>query len=179
MKKNLNKAGAVLLATSLVIQAAGCADINLGKSSDDASSKDSAESETSSNVQEASTKDATTAATTSSNTTTVSVESLERTNMLNGLFSEETVEYTVKADGLVPESDLSNVANIEDYSYYSEDFLTALATDGFVISPYNTGYEFFDSYEMNRYLQKCNFVTVDSMMHTYHLYFTYLLKKTW
>ncbi|SHI48752.1 Protein of unknown function [Butyrivibrio fibrisolvens DSM 3071] len=178
MKKNLKKTGAVLLATSLVIQAAGCADINLGKSSDDASSKDSAESETSSNAQEASTKDATTAATTSSNTTTVSVESLERTNMLNGLFSEETVEYTVKADGLVPESDLSNVANIEDYSYYSEDFLTALATDGFVISPYNTGYEFFDSYEMNRYLQKCNFVTVDSMMHTYHLYFTYLLKKT-
>ena len=110
MKKNLKKAGAVLLATSLVIQAAGCADINLGKSSDDASSKDSAESETSSNAQEASTKDATTAATTSSNTTTVSVESLERTNMLNGLFSEETVEYTVKADGLVPESDLSNVS---------------------------------------------------------------------
>ena len=52
MKKNLKKAGAVLLATSLVIQAAGCTDINLGKS-DDAGSEDSKSSTEESNAQEA------------------------------------------------------------------------------------------------------------------------------
>ncbi len=33
---------------------------------------------------------------------------------------------------------------------------------------------FFEIYEMNRYSQIPNFVTVDSLMHTYHLYFSYL-----
>lgn len=181
MKKNLQKVGVVLLSTSLMMQSAGCADLNLNKAdSDTASSEGSAQAKEEVDSAQASTKESATDASTSSDTEGEHIEflSLERTNMLSGLFSSETVSYTAKSDGLVPESDLSNVTNIEDYSYYSEDFLKALATDGFVIDTYNSGYEFFDAYEMNRYLQKCNFVTVDSMMHTYHLYFTYLLKKT-
>lgn len=181
MKKNLQKVGVVLLSTSLMIQSAGCADLNLNKAdSDTASSEGSSKAQEEVDSAQASTKESTTDASSSSDTEGEHIEylSLERTNMLSGLFSSETVSYTAKSDGLVPESDLSNVTNIEDYSYYSEDFLKALATDGFVIDTYNSGYEFFDAYEMNRYLQKCNFVTVDSMMHTYHLYFTYLLKKT-
>ncbi|MCR5771960.1 MAG: DUF3160 domain-containing protein [Butyrivibrio sp.] len=181
MKKNLQKVGVVLLSTSLMMQSAGCADLNLNKAdSDIASSEGSSKAQEEVDSAQASTKESTTDASSSSDTEGEHIEylSLERTNMLSGLFSSETVSYTAKSDGLVPESDLSNVTNIEDYSYYSEDFLKALATDGFVIDTYNSGYEFFDAYEMNRYLQKCNFVTVDSMMHTYHLYFTYLLKKT-
>ena len=38
--------------------------------------------------------------------------------------------------------------------------------------------EFFDVYESNRYQMFPNFVTVDSLMHTYHLYFAYLMKQT-
>ena len=38
--------------------------------------------------------------------------------------------------------------------------------------------EFFDVYESNRYIVFPSFVTVDSLMHTYHLYFSYLLKRT-
>lgn len=41
----------------------------------------------------------------------------------------------------------------------------------------DAGREFFEIYEINRYEPKANFVTVDSMMHTYHLYFSHLLKK--
>lgn len=39
------------------------------------------------------------------------------------------------------------------------------------------GREFFDLYERNRYNMIPNFVTVDSLMHTYHVYFAYLLKN--
>ncbi len=38
--------------------------------------------------------------------------------------------------------------------------------------------EFFDIYEANRYNMFPSFITVDSLMHTYHLYFSYLMKKT-
>ena len=36
--------------------------------------------------------------------------------------------------------------------------------------------EFFDVYESNRYSQLPSFITVDSLMHTYHIYFSYLMK---
>ncbi|WP_051545101.1 DUF3160 domain-containing protein [Butyrivibrio sp. MC2021] len=38
--------------------------------------------------------------------------------------------------------------------------------------------EFFDVYEDNSYVMFPNFVTVDSLMHTYHLYFAHLMKTT-
>ena len=41
-----------------------------------------------------------------------------------------------------------------------------------------TGREFFEVYEQNRYSLVPNFVTVDSMTHTYHLYFAHLLRTT-
>ena len=178
MRKNLKKAGSVLLTTALLTQLAGCADLSLNKSDTQASKEE----------QDSASSDGTSTASGTSSTTLqessnegsgdITVTSIERTNLLNGLFLEEAPTYTTKEDTLVPASDLSNVVNMEDYSYYSETFLQALASDGFVISDYNSGYEFFEAYEDNRYFQIANFVTVDSMMHTYHLYFTYLLKKT-
>ena len=40
------------------------------------------------------------------------------------------------------------------------------------------GEEFFEAYETNRYSMMPNFVTTDAMLHTYHLYFSHLLKNT-
>ena len=37
--------------------------------------------------------------------------------------------------------------------------------------------EFFEIYEKNRYKGFKNFVNTDSMLHTYHLYFDYLIKQ--
>ena len=51
-----------------------------------------------------------------------------------------------------------------------------LGQNGFVVSS-SYGKEFFEIYESNRYAQIPNFVTVDSLMHTYHVYFSYLLKN--
>ena len=72
------------------------------------------------------------------------------------------------------QSGLSNV--YQEGFYISDSQKQALAKNGFVLS--DTYYsEFFQFYEMNRYFYRANYITVDSMMHTYHLYFAHLLKK--
>lgn len=76
------------------------------------------------------------------------------------------------------EPDLSNIENLGQF-YISEndpEFVQKLAQNGFVVAG-DAGNEFFEIYEINRYALIPNFVTVDSLMHTYHLYFSYLLKN--
>ncbi len=71
-------------------------------------------------------------------------------------------------------ADLSNVENLEQF-YFEDPMKEKLAENGFVVFG-SAGWEFYEIYETNRYGQIPNFVTVDSLMHTYHLYFSYLLK---
>jgi len=74
------------------------------------------------------------------------------------------------------EQDLANVVNL-DLFYLSEEQTAKLEENLFVVSPsYNS--EFYETYEYNRYALIPNYVTVDSMMHTYHLYFSLLLNRT-
>lgn len=73
------------------------------------------------------------------------------------------------------EPGLSNITNAQD-TYLSDEAKEALENYGFVIDASWGNDEFFEIYESNRYNQYPNFVTVDSLMHTYHLYFQHLLK---
>lgn len=73
------------------------------------------------------------------------------------------------------EPGLSNVENLNQF-YLTEEMTSKLGQNGFVVSS-SYGKEFFEIYESNRYAQIPNFVTVDSLMHTYHVYFSYLLKN--
>ena len=83
------------------------------------------------------------------------------------------------------EEDFSNVVYEDDFKrlfYDDEDRLNEVAQglirDSFVIDA-NGGYsEFFDVYENNRYVRFPNFITVDSLMHTYHLYYASLMRHT-
>jgi len=71
---------------------------------------------------------------------------------------------------------LTNVINLDQF-YLSDEKMKLLEENLFVVSPsYNS--EFFETYEYNRYALVPNYVTVDSMMHTYHLYFSLLLNRT-
>ncbi len=78
-------------------------------------------------------------------------------------------EYTVAAD-------LSNVANADRF-YLQKDWIKHLAQDGFFVQD-SSGGEFFEIYEWNRYSMTPNFITVDSLMHSYHLFFSYIMKQT-
>lgn len=71
--------------------------------------------------------------------------------------------------------DFSNVINIGDFAF-SEEALEVLQKNYFLVGE-SWGAEFFDTYETNRYQQIPNFITTDSMLHNYHLYFSYLLRS--
>ncbi|MDE6983356.1 MAG: DUF3160 domain-containing protein, partial [Lachnospiraceae bacterium] len=73
--------------------------------------------------------------------------------------------YTVDAD-------LGNVENLWQMHALNQggEIAQKLAKNGFVVCG-DAGREFFEIYEYNRYEMIPNFVTVDSLMHTYHLYF--------
>ncbi|NLG04188.1 MAG: DUF3160 domain-containing protein [Clostridia bacterium] len=84
-------------------------------------------------------------------------------------FTPSVEDYTVNAD-------LSNIENLDRY-YLDDQSKQKLVDNQFVVINTNRN-EFHDMYEENRYLQMPNFVTVDSIMHTYHLYFAMLLRHT-
>ena len=89
----------------------------------------------------------------------------------------KTMAYTPSVEPYEVNPDLSNVS-IHPYMYLSDEAKISLANNSFFINAQYGSDEFFEVYEMNRYSKIPNFVTVDSMMHTYHLYFSHLLKNT-
>lgn len=77
---------------------------------------------------------------------------------------------------LKPTSGLGNVVNLSDF-HLNASQKSLLEKNMFAVTE-SSDCEFFDVYESNRYNNLASFVTVDSMMHTYHLYFSHLLKNT-
>ena len=106
--------------------------------------------------------------------------------------SEEETYYDVN---LVPSiapykvaDDFSNVEYEDEFDSWfnpeheyandsAKELRDALIKDNFAVVKVSYN-EFFDVYESNRYLMFPSLVTVDSLMHTYHLYFAYLMKET-
>lgn len=73
--------------------------------------------------------------------------------------------------------DFSNVINYDDLDHaFSDEAKQMLLQNGFVVVGEGME-EFFSLYENNRYSLTPNFVTTDAMMHTYHLFFSRLLKN--
>ncbi len=96
---------------------------------------------------------------------------------------EEEEEDPEEEDGLIPcvpayqaASDLSNVVDGEHYRYYSDEWKQMISDYGFVVGNMFAN-EFFEIYENNRYDNFPSFITVDSVMHSYHLFFSCLLNK--
>lgn len=89
------------------------------------------------------------------------------------LVAEE--EITANAPAFSIEPGLSNV-DVPDDAYLNDEQRARLEQLGFFVNGYGWEKEFYPIYEDNRYLNHANYVTVDSLMHTYHLYFQYLLK---
>ncbi|MBU2235548.1 DUF3160 domain-containing protein, partial [Patescibacteria group bacterium] len=75
--------------------------------------------------------------------------------------------------------DFSNVNNFDQVSYLlsGTNQKTQLLDEGFIVEP-GWSDEFFSVYEQNRYNYRPSFVTVDSLLHNYHLLFDHLLRQT-
>ena len=90
-------------------------------------------------------------------------------------YDDASVNYTPSVAPYQANADLSNVRDADRY-YFVEEEIEKLAKNNFVVTQGQSA-EFFDIYEGNRYSLIPNFITTDSMMHTYHLYFAMLQKK--
>lgn len=93
-------------------------------------------------------------------------------------FAEFKAEEVTVKPNLTPyqvEEDLANIEN-KDQFYLSEAAKVLLQKNAFVVtSGWNR--EFFQIYEQNRYEYIPSFITVDSVLHNFHLLFDYSLKK--
>ena len=107
----------------------------------------------------------------------VPVEPLARPQFLR--FTAADVQTAAAVPDYSVSGDLHEITNLEwmEWNGLSDTAKAILAQNLFVVEP-DFYSEFFGRYEWNRYLQIPNFVTVDSMMHTYHLYFSLLLNRT-
>ena len=80
----------------------------------------------------------------------------------------QVAPYTVKAD-------LSNVANRKILPKLSPAQMSALVAHGFVARP-SAEEQLFYIYENNAYKNIGSFVTTDSVLHTYHIFYDFTLR---
>ncbi len=90
-------------------------------------------------------------------------------------YQEVPVNIQPKITPYTVSGGLSNVSNKDDFEL-DDKVKNMLIKNGFAVKPaWNK--EFFSLYESNRYSYIPNFVTTDSILHNYHLYFDYLLRR--
>ncbi len=83
-------------------------------------------------------------------------------------YEKKVAPYKVKAD-------LSNVENAEQFGSFSSEQLKLLVNNGFAVIPSNEE-QLFNVYETNEYLKLPSFITVDSVLQAYHVFFDYSLR---
>lgn len=91
-------------------------------------------------------------------------------------YEEVPVNITPAVKPYQVNKDLGNVTN-KDMFHLSPAARELLTQNGFVVVPSHAT-EFFILYEMNRYEPVPSFITTDSMLHNYHLFFSHLLRST-
>lgn len=92
-------------------------------------------------------------------------------------YREEPVDFVPAVEPYRVEPGLGNVTNSKMFAF-SPEAARLLAENGFVVVPNEHHREFFMLYEMNSYAPLPNFITTDSMLHNYHLFFSHLLRVT-
>ncbi len=166
----MKKVTALLLAISMMIISASCGNESLDELDSLMDSQPPA-ADSNQPAEESSQGDAETVP----EITTNNIVYMERPVLLGSNYVPEAISLTNTS--ISYQTADSSLANVYEGSFYpSEQEKQLLSQNGFVLmESYNS--EFFQTYEMNRYMVRANYITVDSMMHTYHLYFAHLLKK--
>lgn len=87
----------------------------------------------------------------------------------------EPLSFTANAPEYSVAADLSNIENIEQFSNLTEKQREMIAQNGFVVIPTDSE-QLFYLYEENTYKNIPNFVTTDSVLQLYHIYYDYALR---
>jgi len=83
-------------------------------------------------------------------------------------FTANVQPYTVAAD-------LSNVANLVQFGSFTPEQMQLLSQNGFVVAP-SSEKQLFYIYEQNEYLKLPSFITTDSVLQVYHIFYDYCLR---
>lgn len=84
------------------------------------------------------------------------------------IFKANVQPYNVK-------NDLSNIVNLAQFGDFSEEQLDLIIKNNFVVNPTKEE-QLFYIYEQNEYLEIPSFITTDSVLHTYHIFYDYYLR---
>ncbi len=108
--------------------------------------------------------------------TAAAFTAIARPTLLNAETLNVNTEITGTPQEYTLEEDFSNVINRDMIMNLTEAERQHLLDNYFYVAKYGND-EFFEIYESNRYDMRPSFVTVDSILHTYHLYYAYMQKK--
>lgn len=177
MKKSIRIAVSLIMCLSLLLGAFSCGSSKVPEDGSSGSSEGSS-GEASAEASEEASGEGPVSMFSADNSSSKSGSTLFVRPMLLDVSLFTTNADTVKASvaAYSVDSDLGNLIN-SDRIYVNDEGKEHLIDDGFFVEQSGNA-EFFEIYEYNRYSQTPNFVTVDSLMHSYHLFFSYVLKKT-
>ena len=85
------------------------------------------------------------------------------------------ISYDKKVKPYQVNGNLSNIENITQFGGFTPVQKQMLAKNGFVVTPSDEE-QLFYVYENNEYLRVPSFITTDSVLHTYHVFFDYSLR---
>lgn len=88
----------------------------------------------------------------------------------------EETQYTASVPEYSIKADLSNISNLKQFGSFTEKQKELLAKNGFVVIP-SKEEQLFYIYENNEYLLAPSFVTVDSVLQVYHVFYDYSLRR--
>ena len=89
-------------------------------------------------------------------------------------YNEKAVDCSPSVEPYTVDPGLGNITN-RDMFEFSAEAKRLLVENGFVVMP-GSDREFFMLYEINSYEPIPSFITTDSMLHNYHLFFSHLLR---
>ncbi len=96
--------------------------------------------------------------------------------LLSTKYKNDAKDYTPSVPGYKVDNELSTVTNLDQFGF-SQEMKDILAAYNFAVVPADF-WEFYEVYETNRYYEDPSFVTTDSLMHTFHLFYLNLQKNT-
>ncbi|MDO9536482.1 MAG: DUF3160 domain-containing protein [Bacillota bacterium] len=85
------------------------------------------------------------------------------------------IKVTPQVQPYQVKEDLSNIANLEQFGSFTAEQREHLASNGFVVVP-SREEQLFYIYENNEYMKLPSFVTTDSVLQVYHIFFDYSLR---
>lgn len=85
------------------------------------------------------------------------------------------VSYEAKVAGYKIKPDLSNVVNAGQFEGFTDKQLKMLSRNGFLVVP-SKDEQLFYVYETNEYREIPSFITVDSVLQTYHVFYDFALR---